>query len=303
MNCYILKEGPSCLVVDPGDGGEAAQRRLLNALLFLGVAPGNVQLFITHLHLDHAGALRAEEFAACPVWLGCGELVDGETVPTRKNREEIRQRMRLEGFPREAVSLFDSNVWGVEVPDGRQVRMVSHGDVIDLNGRALRVLGVPGHTPGQVGLYDEQSKCLFAGDHLLFDIVPMLTMRCDCLDAVTPYLESLKHCCDLGALLLCPGHGVPQREWRNRAEQIASHHSQRIEQLRQWIAEQPGQTGADLILQKLWDEPIEQKRKTPYVRTVSILSLGCVYLNYLLVHGLVAYVVDQAGLRRYYPGR
>lgn len=41
---------------------------------------------------------------------------------------------------------------------------VVEGDVIDLGGRTLRVIDIPGHTPGSIALLDEKSRVLVAGD-------------------------------------------------------------------------------------------------------------------------------------------
>jgi glyoxylase-like metal-dependent hydrolase (beta-lactamase superfamily II) len=43
-------------------------------------------------------------------------------------------------------------------------RVVEEGDVIDLGDRTLTVLHLPGHTPGEIGLWEEATRTLFAGD-------------------------------------------------------------------------------------------------------------------------------------------
>lgn len=41
---------------------------------------------------------------------------------------------------------------------------LAEGDTLDLGGRILRVLHIPGHTPGSIALLDEQNALLFSGD-------------------------------------------------------------------------------------------------------------------------------------------
>ena len=41
---------------------------------------------------------------------------------------------------------------------------VRDGDVIDLGGRALEVVGLPGHTPGSIALLDRGRRALISGD-------------------------------------------------------------------------------------------------------------------------------------------
>lgn len=43
---------------------------------------------------------------------------------------------------------------------------VSEGDVIDLGGRRLEVLDLPGHTPGSIAVLDVSARVLFGGDSI-----------------------------------------------------------------------------------------------------------------------------------------
>ena len=43
-------------------------------------------------------------------------------------------------------------------------RVVDEGDEIDLGDRTFRVLHLPGHTPGEIGLWEEATRTLFYGD-------------------------------------------------------------------------------------------------------------------------------------------
>ena len=41
---------------------------------------------------------------------------------------------------------------------------IAEGDALDLGGRALRIIHLPGHTPGSVAVLDAQSRALISGD-------------------------------------------------------------------------------------------------------------------------------------------
>ena len=62
-------------------------------------------------------------------------------------------------------SLPDLSGW--HVPAVRPTRLLGDGEVIDLGGRALRVLHTPGHSPDGLCLWDEADGSLLAGDTLL----------------------------------------------------------------------------------------------------------------------------------------
>lgn len=51
-------------------------------------------------------------------------------------------------------------------PQGRGGRMipVSDGDVLDLGGRELEIVHIPGHTPGSIAVLDRRDRALYSGD-------------------------------------------------------------------------------------------------------------------------------------------
>ena len=65
---------------------------------------------------------------------------------------------------------------------------VREGDVIDLGERPLRIIDMPGHTPGSIALLDEANRILVSGDSVQDDDIFMFGERRD-LDS---YIESLK---------------------------------------------------------------------------------------------------------------
>lgn len=58
---------------------------------------------------------------------------------------------------------------------------VREGDVLDLGGRALEVIELPGHTPGSIALLDRSRRALISGDPIqdgrIFMFGPMRDMR------------------------------------------------------------------------------------------------------------------------------
>ena len=54
-------------------------------------------------------------------------------------------------------------------PDSGRIVPVFEGDVIDLGGRELEILHLPGHTPGSITLLDKDARCLIGGDPIQED--------------------------------------------------------------------------------------------------------------------------------------
>lgn len=68
-------------------------------------------------------------------------------------------------------------------------RPVHEGDVIDLGDRPLRIIDIPGHTPGSIAIIDEKNRILVSGDSVedgnIFLFGPRRNMD--------RYIESMKH--------------------------------------------------------------------------------------------------------------
>ena len=73
--------------------------------------------------------------------------------------------------------------------DSRVVRPLWDGSVVDLGGRELEVIALPGHTPGSIALLDRASGMLFSGDPIQRDgrIFMFGPMR-----SLAAYIHSLK---------------------------------------------------------------------------------------------------------------
>ena len=66
---------------------------------------------------------------------------------------------------------------------------IREGDVIDLGDRTLKVIDIPGHTPGSVAFLDEKYRVLVSGDSVQDGIIFMFGDKRD----LNVYIESMKH--------------------------------------------------------------------------------------------------------------
>jgi glyoxylase-like metal-dependent hydrolase (beta-lactamase superfamily II) len=151
------------LVVDAGQaafvdaGTSLAVPRLLEALAGTGLAPDAVRyVFLTHVHLDHAG--------------GAGELLrhlpQAELVLHPRAAAHMIEPQRLVAAA-EAVygAAHFREHYGVVAPvDADRVRVVAAGERLTLGARRLDVLHTPGHALHHLALFDAASRSLFTGD-------------------------------------------------------------------------------------------------------------------------------------------
>ena len=85
---------------------------------------------------------------------------------THADRDHIGSNGQFEAFymhPSEAAFYRNGqNGQGTILP-------VFEGDVIDLGGRELEIIHLPGHTPGSITVLDRQNRCLIGGDPIQED--------------------------------------------------------------------------------------------------------------------------------------
>lgn len=151
---YLLTGKEEAALVEVGPASTADT--LLNEVEQAGVPLDKVRhLLVTHIHLDHAGALgvlmQRLPDATCYVHpVGAPHLAD----PSRL----VASASRLYG------ELMDT-LWGPVLPvPAERIRIVQDGERIQVAGRTLLALDTPGHARHHHAYLDEASGLLFAGD-------------------------------------------------------------------------------------------------------------------------------------------
>ena len=89
----------------------------------------------------------------------------------------------------------------------RPDRTIDEDVVLDL-GEEIRLLTVPGHTPGDIAVYHPRSKVLFAGDTILEGMAPYV--RPDSINIKT-WIKNLERLKKLDIEWILPGHGALSR--------------------------------------------------------------------------------------------
>jgi glyoxylase-like metal-dependent hydrolase (beta-lactamase superfamily II) len=198
-NVYLVRGRDRDLLVDAGLGIASLRAELADLLKRPVVAVA------THRHFDHVGGLH--EFEEVVVHRDDADAVasaDGfaslriEDYPPEELSGYQPPPSLLAALPREG---FDPHAYRVEPVT--PTRVVDEGDAIDLGDRRLTVLHLPGHTPGEIGLWDEDAAVLFSGDcvyesGVLLDELPE--------SDVSDYVGSMRRLRDLPARVVHGGH-------------------------------------------------------------------------------------------------
>ena len=163
----------------------------------------------THSHLDHMGSMyefdsrlihhcEADILASPPqVSLDANDWPVEEINGLRESGYALKSERMITALPRAGFDLHTFHT-----PAAVPTRLVDEGDVIDLGDRNFRVLHLPGHSPGSIGLWEEKSGTLFSED-AIYD-GPLL----DTLDDsnIEDYLVTMERLQNLPANIVHGGH-------------------------------------------------------------------------------------------------
>lgn len=234
VNTYVIRTPTGTVLIDCGVDWEPGMTRLLDGLAVLEIEPSSIHtLIVSHLHPDHVGMapkLVALTGAKLTMHRSAIERYVGynDTPGTQRWLDGFG---RLHGVPTEMLPAFialDRADWMPFI--GPPDVAVDEGDRIDLgNGRHLAVLHTPGHEHSHICLVDSKTGILFAGDHILPRITPVIMWDQTEIDVLGQYLESVHRLTGDRFGLTYPAHGSIVERGSQRAEQIELHHERRLD--------------------------------------------------------------------------
>ena len=192
-NCYIVRDGGDCLIVDPGAANEVGMRRVRNALFELGVAPGECKVFLTHTHFDHAEAARVLFPEGTCVYVSEVGFEERSPIRAEAARELFVRRMLKMGATLDDAEEYSRNDYEPTfLPAGAfDYRFVREGDEVHVGRFVFDVVEVPGHTLDLVCLVGRDGAPSFTGDEVIFGTTPSVDAPFDGEDALALYMEGL----------------------------------------------------------------------------------------------------------------
>lgn len=233
VNAYVVRDGASLTVVDPGPGVDEAHEALVRGLAALDAGPGDVDdLLITHVHYDHyTQAVALRERHPLRIWLGRGE------EPSLRVLHDTTDDLADQAAQLHRYGDAELARWAASRrADGPIDALLRHGpdrwieDEQTLPGTdGLQALHTPGHTRGHVVFRDEPRGLLFAGDHVLPSITPSIGFEAAVADRpLADYLRSLRRVQALPDTRLLPAHGPVTGSVHARIDELLRHHDDRL---------------------------------------------------------------------------
>lgn len=199
VNCHIVENGTSGILVDTGKKEYIDKVRA-------ACGPYDIRLIIlTHGHFDHAeNAARLSEALDAPIGMAAG---DRDLIASNGAQELFAETFLGKIVLAASLRDFSARPMPAFLPDV----LLHEGDLLSDYGIDARILSLPGHTAGSIGI-DVGGEHLLVGDALMNMFYPTVSMLFHDREAM---LESAGKIGALGGRVIHFGHGrpIPNRQW------------------------------------------------------------------------------------------
>jgi glyoxylase-like metal-dependent hydrolase (beta-lactamase superfamily II) len=238
-NAYLLEGDPEVALVDTAVATADIRDQLADRLASHGYSfDGIGTVVLTHWHYDHAGLageIQAAGGATVYAHADDADLISHDEAALDALRSRQAEKQREWGMPddkRETLEAFMDTSLETAGGDPVEVEPFADGDVLEVGGRRLEVLHVPGHTAGLSALVIDDGAEAFVGDAVLPVYTPNIGGADVRVEApLATYARSLVRLIDRGFDRIWPGHRDPIDDPAGRARTILEHHRDRTERV------------------------------------------------------------------------
>ena len=273
-------------------------------------------ILITHFHYDHTGnaSILKQRYGAQVVAHPLDKpIIEDPMVVTRAENltrfdttpEEVLADFNLE--PGESLGLSDPEI--VRKHWNRPVEVdltVEDGDILEVGGLKLEILHLPGHCPGQVGVWNPHSGFLYAADILHFP-TPLGPYP---IGDAKGHRHSIERCIEIKPQLILEGHGLSAYSPESSHRRLL-HMRRQQEDTEFWIIHVLAREGRPMTTLELVPEVMPVKTELDYAVSTGIgmrrCYAECCIQTHLLWHiekgnaervhedGLVKFAATQKG--------
>jgi glyoxylase-like metal-dependent hydrolase (beta-lactamase superfamily II) len=253
LHSYIIRGENRNLIVDTGFNDPQCKDDLFRALYELGVDLDYTDIFLTHSHADHSGLVCSLLTGKNKVYCSDidGTIMNG--ILSDKLKDMVNINLDLSSTPQPRRLDYKNHPAMVFVMDRViDYTPVSEGDIIEIGEYKFKVIDLPGHTQGQCGLYEENHKIFFCGDHILNKITPNIIFWNFEQDSLQIYKDSLEKVKAMDVKYLYSAHRDMIENHIKRINQILLHHERRLKEIVDFI-DGESKTAYEIAQAVTWD--------------------------------------------------
>lgn len=263
-NSYLIC-GERNLLVDTGFNREECRQAMDEALLSLNINMDKTDLFITHLHSDHAGLIG---YLAAPGTSIYMSYADGQVVANSRASTHWAMFNDFFVFSGMLASGVENSInnhpgYRFAAPATNNITLVADGYHLTVGDYNFRCVATPGHTPGHMCLYEPQKRLLLSGDHILAKITPNITLWHLEEDVLGQYLQSLEQIAAMDIGLVLPGHRHTITDCRQRINELMTHHENRLQDVVKIVADHKYHA-TDVAKRMKWDLSFKEWDEFPW---------------------------------------
>ncbi len=285
INSYIIKGQGRFLIIDTGMNRKECISVMSAGLKELDVDLKKTDFFITHLHADHLGLVSSLATDTSTVYFN---QADADAITHSSHWEKNTDFADKNGFPEdERKKALESHPGRIYSSRGHMdFHILKEGNTISIGDYLFKCIETPGHTRGHMCLYEPNKQIFIAGDHILIDITPNISLWSDDENPLKEYLSSLDKVYNLDIKLVLPGHRSTFENCKERIEELKHHHQTRASEVLS-ILEKGTQNAYQVASQMTWDMSYEFWEQFPPSQKWFAFGEAVAHLKYLEEEGKV----------------
>ena len=285
LNSYVIKSKDRNLIIDTGLNQEECMNAMRSGLKEIDVDLSETDFFITHLHPDHLDLVQTLSKESSTIYFNKPDADDIDT--SDKWDDGYHYFARLSGFPenqlQEVIERYSGHKYSGWEPE---FTILKEGDTISIENFLFRCVETQGHTRGHMCLYESKKKILVAGDHILNDITPNISLWVYEGNPLNDYLASLDKVYKFDIQLVLPGHRSLFKSCRERIRELKHHHHARANEVLS-ILKKGSKDAFQIASQMSWDMAHNSWDLFPMPQKLFATTEAIAHLKYLEEKGSI----------------
>lgn len=247
INIFLIKgeTGYRSLLIDTGYQTPENRAVLEEIFSDLHIRITDLDVFLTHKHHDHTGIASYLEMKGSAIYMNpledrhpydCLYYSQGSKAIDEQNTVLKRVGVTPERTPAVYRSYQEFNAYyqSIGKNDSFKIRSFTYtpvepGHVFIYGNYTFHAIALPGHTLGQLGLYDPAHRIVFAGDQIISHIVPIVGTSYINEHLLSNYFRSLEQIkTDYAGCTIYPAHGDSFTDSKPIVEHILSSYRKKL---------------------------------------------------------------------------